>query len=97
MRNSFGMLTLPPPLAAFWDWQLDARCRDVKTSTFYPAADSRGRTRHRLEESAKAVCAGCTVREQCLAYALDSAEPYGIWGGLTARERSSGAAVRALG
>jgi hypothetical protein len=35
----------------------------------------------------KAICEGCPVREECLAYALDAGEPHGIWGGLTATER----------
>jgi hypothetical protein len=36
---------------------------------------------------AKDVCAACLVRERCLEYALRSGETWGIWGGLTARER----------
>lgn len=38
--------------------------------------------------TAKAICAGCPVRATCRAYALTAREPYGIWGGLTARERT---------
>jgi WhiB family redox-sensing transcriptional regulator len=36
---------------------------------------------------AKAVCRGCLVQEQCLAYALDTRQPHGIWGGLSEDER----------
>ncbi|GAA5014512.1 WhiB family transcriptional regulator [Kitasatospora paranensis] len=36
---------------------------------------------------AKMVCAGCPVRQMCLALAVDRSEPYGIFGGLTADER----------
>lgn len=36
---------------------------------------------------AKAVCAGCPVREQCLDYALDNCEKFGVWGGKSERER----------
>ncbi|RKE19616.1 WhiB family transcriptional regulator [Streptomyces sp. TLI_171] len=36
---------------------------------------------------AKAVCAGCPVREMCLALALRRSEPHGVFGGLTAEER----------
>lgn len=32
-------------------------------------------------ERAKALCAGCPIRRQCLAAALDRAEPWGVWGG----------------
>ncbi|QCB51775.1 WhiB family transcriptional regulator [Rhodococcus sp. PAMC28707] len=88
MRNSFGTLKLPPPHSVFWDWQLEARCRVLPTATFFPAANLRGHTRQSVEEAAKAICAGCTVQSQCLGYALTSDEPYGIWGGLTAQERS---------
>ena len=41
---------------------------------------------------AKRVCAACPVAAECLAYALDHAEPFGVWGGLTAEERAAGLA-----
>lgn len=41
----------------------------------------------RLTAAAKAVCAACPVRAACLAHALACDEPWGIWGGLTSRER----------
>ena len=40
------------------------------------------------EYAAKAVCASCPVRAECLDYALHAGEPYGVWGGLTAVERA---------
>ena len=36
---------------------------------------------------AKAICSGCPVRQECLDYALDSRQAYGIWGGKTPTER----------
>jgi WhiB family redox-sensing transcriptional regulator len=36
----------------------------------------------------KRVCAACDVRAQCLQYALDHGERFGVWGGLTANERT---------
>jgi WhiB family redox-sensing transcriptional regulator len=36
---------------------------------------------------AKDICANCPVQEDCLDWAMEQQEPYGIWGGLTARER----------
>lgn len=39
------------------------------------------------EQQAKAICADCPVREQCLEHALRTPEQYGIWGGMTPRER----------
>ena len=40
-------------------------------------------------ESARQICAVCPVRDQCLQFALDSGEQYGIWGGRTPIERRS--------
>ena len=40
-------------------------------------------------ESARAVCEGCGDRTACLTFALDNREPYGMWGGLTTREREN--------
>jgi len=40
--------------------------------------------------AARAVCAACPVRAACLAHALAHDEPWGIWGGLTTRERIAG-------
>lgn len=39
--------------------------------------------------AAKAVCAGCPVRDLCLEYAVAHREPWGIWGGMTAKEREA--------
>jgi len=61
-------------------WQDGANCRGVDTDMFFP---ERGAS-HR---EAKAVCRGCTVREDCLEYALVNGEKFGVWGGLSERER----------
>ncbi|WP_372346214.1 WhiB family transcriptional regulator [Streptomyces sp. KL116D] len=39
------------------------------------------------QSSAKRVCAGCEVRTECLAHALDQRIEHGVWGGMTERER----------
>ena len=39
------------------------------------------------EARAKAVCADCPVREACLAYAINTGEDFGVWGGTTPDER----------
>jgi WhiB family transcriptional regulator, redox-sensing transcriptional regulator len=41
-----------------------------------------------LAKPAKQVCRRCEVRVECLKYALDNDERFGVWGGLSARERS---------
>jgi WhiB family redox-sensing transcriptional regulator len=57
-----------------------ANCLGVDPSLFFP---ERGAS----STKAKAVCRGCTVREDCLNYALVRGEKHGIWGGLSERER----------
>ena len=61
-------------------WRLDGLCAETDPEAFFP--EKGGSTRE-----AKRVCAGCPVRLQCLEYALDNDERFGIWGGLSERER----------
>jgi WhiB family redox-sensing transcriptional regulator len=61
-------------------WQLDALCAETDPESFFP--DKGGSTRE-----AKRVCTGCAVRTECLEYALSNDERFGIWGGLSERER----------
>lgn len=61
-------------------WYELGDCRGVDPDLFFP---ERGAS----TEEAKAVCAGCAVREQCLEFALTNGEKFGIWGGLSERER----------
>lgn len=63
-------------------WQRDALCKDEDTNTFYPAPGD-----VELLKKAKSICKECTVRQNCLEYALDNSERFGIWGGKSARER----------
>lgn len=70
------------------DWRNQAACRGLDPDLFFsldtfetkPDRDDR-------EIQAKAVCAGCPVRVECLEYALQAGERYGIWGGLDEIER----------
>lgn len=41
------------------------------------------------QNHAKRICRNCPVRTECLAYALDYGMEYGVWGGMTERERRS--------
>jgi Transcription factor WhiB len=66
-------------------WRARAACRGVDPELFFPAAE-RGPVRAVQVAAAKAVCAGCPVRTECLAEAL-ARIPYGIAGGLTENER----------
>jgi WhiB family redox-sensing transcriptional regulator len=66
--------------AAEQNWRARARCRGADPELFHP-----GRGEDTTEP--KRICAGCAVREPCLDYALANGERFGIWGGLSERER----------
>ncbi len=61
-------------------WQAEALCAQTDPEAFFP--EKGGSTRE-----AKRVCESCTVRAECLEYALAHDERFGIWGGLSERER----------
>jgi WhiB family redox-sensing transcriptional regulator len=62
------------------EWQDRALCAQTDPEAFFP--DKGGSTR-----DAKNICLGCEVRAECLQYAVDNDERFGIWGGLSERER----------
>ena len=70
--NSFSM--------ADDEWRRDALCAETDPEAFFP--EKGGSTRE-----AKRVCTGCSVRAECLEAALTNDERFGIWGGLSERER----------
>jgi WhiB family redox-sensing transcriptional regulator len=84
-----SIVRLPQPLADLWDWQRHAACRDLDSSTFFHPDGERGVSRQNREDRAKAICAGCPVRLQCLDHSLRVEEPYGIWGGVAESERQA--------
>lgn len=61
-------------------WQDRALCAQTDPEAFFP--EKGGSTRE-----AKKICLGCEVRHECLDYALAHDERFGIWGGLSERER----------
>jgi WhiB family redox-sensing transcriptional regulator len=61
-------------------WQERALCAQTDPEAFFP--EKGGSTRE-----AKRVCTSCEVRAACLEYALSNDERFGIWGGLSERER----------
>ena len=71
------------------DWMLAAACLGRPDLFFAPDESETRSERRRREAAAKSVCARCPVRSDCLADALASDERFGIWGGLTERERRS--------
>jgi WhiB family redox-sensing transcriptional regulator len=78
---------LPRPTTAAWDWQLHGACRGMNSTYFFNPEGERGPARERRDANAKVVCRGCPVLAQCRKHALNVREPYGIWGGLSPRER----------
>lgn len=87
-RYTCSPATLLPAHSELWDWQLRARCRGADSTMFYPPENTRGPVRMRLEFLAKDVCWQCPVLQECREHALRTREPYGIWGGMTAKERA---------
>ena len=61
------------------DWAARAACRTTDPDSLFVQGAAQNR--------AKAICAGCTVRTECLADALDNKVEFGVWGGMTERER----------
>ena len=61
-------------------WQERALCAETDPEAFFP--EKGGSTRE-----AKKICTGCEVKAECLEYALSNDERFGIWGGLSERER----------
>lgn len=69
-------------------WQMKAACRGPQASAFFPPSHfERKDEKARREAAAKAICETCSVRRECLEYALRIREPHGIWGGLNESER----------
>lgn len=63
-----------------YGWQEDAACRGIEPEIFFPVSD---------EEAgpAKAICGACDVRRACLIFSFQNKERYGVWGGVTEKER----------
>ena len=67
------------------DWRELAACRDSDPSLFFPI----GTTGPAVDqiEVARAICAQCSVREECLNYALETNQEAGVWGGYAEDDR----------
>lgn len=64
------------------DWQTGAACRGCDPDVFFPTADEDA-------ADAKVICAGCSVRDECLAFAMASDQRHGVWGGLSEKDRAA--------
>jgi WhiB family transcriptional regulator, redox-sensing transcriptional regulator len=67
------------------DWRAASACLSADPELFFPIPQ--GPVANQQISAALGVCAGCTVRQQCLDFAMQTAEMHGIWGGTTPEER----------
>jgi WhiB family redox-sensing transcriptional regulator len=63
-------------------WYEDAACTTYPAEVFFPPSDAPSDA-----TAAKAICEACPVREECLSFALETAQAEGVWGGMDAGER----------
>ncbi len=75
-----GQLAVADLLGNAPEWQERALCSQTDPEAFFP--EKGGSTRE-----AKRICSRCEVKSECLEYALGHDERFGIWGGLSERER----------
>lgn len=61
------------------EWAVNAACRNTDPDTLFVQGAAQNRV--------KAICLGCEVRTECLSDALDNRVEFGVWGGMTERER----------
>jgi WhiB family transcriptional regulator, redox-sensing transcriptional regulator len=69
------------------DWRLQAECRDLDTTIFFPEPGTSGHDDSVLD--AKSICAVCPVNSECLEFAIRTRQDDGVWGGATPEERRS--------
>ena len=77
----------PVEPVALCEWRRKANCLGLDPALFFP---ERGQPTNELKQ----ICAGCVVRAECLDYALEAGEKYGMWGGVSERGRRSIRKVR---
>lgn len=69
-------------------WQESANCRSADPDTFFHPDGERGDARQNRNLLAKQICTSCSVKRDCLDFALASREGFGIWGGMSEDERT---------
>lgn len=67
------------------NWHGRAACRNEDPELFFPIGNT-GYAQQWIED-AKAVCRRCDVADRCLAWALDTGQDAGVWGGMSEEER----------
>ena len=79
-RDSGPLAALPVPITEERPWVVFSACRDKDEALFFPETPG-------AERQALAICATCPVSIECLEYALEADIRFGIWGGMTEKQR----------
>ena len=74
------MIKTEPVVEATEDWQQRSLCRGVDPEVFFPISEDDA-------WRAKEICGMCSVKQECLVGSLQNRERYGVWGGVTEKER----------
>ena len=80
MDETFEFDILGAPVLDERPWAVFAACKESPSVSFFPQTKDE-------ERAAIAICTICPVREDCLDHALTTRERFGVWGGLTEKER----------
>lgn len=73
---------LTAPINEERPWMVFGACREADADLFFPSTKDQ-------TQAALAICATCPVQQDCLQYALDARERFGVWGGRTEKQRKS--------
>ena len=80
MDDTLTLAALTAPILDERPWSVFAACQDAKDVSFFPQNKTE-------EKAAAAICAFCPVREDCLDHALSTNERFGMWGGVSEKQR----------
>jgi WhiB family transcriptional regulator, redox-sensing transcriptional regulator len=86
-RDMSDVSRLPGPMDHAWQWQRLGSCRGMDSAVFFHPDGERNPSRARRTAKAKEVCHRCPVMDMCREFALETREPFGVWGGLAEAER----------
>lgn len=81
------------PSLKYWGddaWRAKAACKGMDTNLFFPTKrlnENKGLGSNVAVSKARLICAGCTVRKECLDFAFNNCITFGMFGGIPPRER----------
>lgn len=80
--NDISEIALAVPVSDERPWAVFSACKDQDPNAFFPTSPEG-------ELQAIRICQGCTVKMECLEFALETKARFGIWGGLTEKQRKA--------